>query len=407
MNSAVAPLLEVTDLKTYFRTDAGVAKAVDGVSFHVSPGEVLGIVGESGCGKSVTSLSIMQLIPVPPGEILEGSSIRFRGDELVGAGEKRMRDVRGNDIAMIFQEPMTSLNPVFPVGDQIAEALRLHRSMKKREARERSIEMLRLVGIPNPDERADDYPHQLSGGQRQRVMIAMALACEPELLIADEPTTALDVTIQAQILDLLAELRARLGMAVILITHDLGVVAEVCDRVLVMYAGQIVEHGTVEQIFRDPRHPYTEGLLQAVPRLGQRKERLAVIPGTVPSPMHWPVGCRFHDRCPYGWDKCVRELPPLLEVRGDPSRTARCWLETNPERRREIRARGAFGVGTTAAAAPAEAYHRAAAAAGRETPPEPGPPAQRPAELELPQEERADVATGRRPRGDPPGGGEK
>jgi oligopeptide/dipeptide ABC transporter ATP-binding protein len=343
MNEA-APLLEVNDLRTYFHTDAGTAKAVDGVSFHVGKGEVLGIVGESGCGKSVTSLSIMQLIPRPPGEILDGSSIRFRGDELVGSGEKRMREIRGNDIAMIFQEPMTSLNPVFPVGDQIGEALRLHRSMKKAEARERAVEMLRLVGIPNPGQRSDDYPHQLSGGQRQRVMIAMALACEPELLIADEPTTALDVTIQAQILDLLAELRSRLGMAVILITHDLGVVAEVCDRVVVMYAGQVVEHGTVEQIFADPHHPYTEGLLQAVPRLGVRQEKLAVIPGTVPSPIHWPVGCRFHDRCPYGWDKCVQEVPPLLEVASDRARTARCWLETNPGRRSEIRARGAFGV---------------------------------------------------------------
>jgi peptide/nickel transport system ATP-binding protein len=343
MNQA-APLLEVNDLRTYFHTDAGTARAVDGVSFHVQQGEVLGIVGESGCGKSVTSLSIMQLIPRPPGEILDGSSIRFKGDELIGAGEKRLRDIRGNDIAMIFQEPMTSLNPVFPVGDQIGEALRLHRSMNKREARERSVEMLRLVGIPDPKARAGDYPHQLSGGQRQRVMIAMALACEPELLIADEPTTALDVTIQAQILDLLAELRSRLGMAVILITHDLGVVAEVCDRVVVMYAGQVVEHGTVEQIFADPRHPYTEGLLKAVPRLGVRQEKLAVIPGTVPSPLHWPVGCRFHDRCPYGWDKCVQEMPPLLQVSTDPSRIARCWLETNPARRAEIRARGAFGV---------------------------------------------------------------
>jgi peptide/nickel transport system ATP-binding protein len=317
---------------------------VDGVSFHVDKGEVLGIVGESGCGKSVTSLSVMQLIPRPPGEILDGSSIRFKGEELVGAGEKRMRALRGNDIAMIFQEPMTSLNPVFPVGDQIGEAVRLHRSVKKKEAQERAVEMLRLVGIPNPDQRADDYPHQLSGGQRQRVMIAMALACEPELLIADEPTTALDVTIQAQILDLLAELRSRLGMAVVLITHDLGVVAEVCDRVVVMYAGQVVEHGTVEEIFADPRHPYTEGLLQAVPRLGVRQEKLAVIPGTVPSPVRWPVGCRFHDRCPYSWDKCVKEAPPLIEVKGNPARTARCWLETNPERRAEIRARGAFGV---------------------------------------------------------------
>ena len=404
MNEAT-PLLDVTDLRTYFHTDAGTAKAVDGVSFHVNKGEVLGIVGESGCGKSVTSLSIMQLIPQPPGEILEGSSIRFKGDELVGAGEKRLRDIRGNDIAMIFQEPMTSLNPVFPVGDQISEALRLHRSMKKQEATERAVEMLRLVGIPNPAERASDYPHQLSGGQRQRVMIAMSLACEPELLIADEPTTALDVTIQAQILDLLAELRSRLGMAVILITHDLGVVAEVCDRVVVMYAGQVVEHGTVDQIFADPRHPYTEGLLKAVPRLGARKEKLAVIPGTVPSPLHWPIGCRFHDRCPYGWDKCVKELPPLLEAAGDPSRLARCWLETNPGRRAEIRARGAFGVEVEGAPAPAEAYHRAAAASGSAPRPEPQPPNDVPPEQELPQAEKDDVASQRRPRGEPPAGG--
>jgi ABC-type dipeptide/oligopeptide/nickel transport system ATPase component len=253
-------------------------------------------VGESGCGKSVTSLSIMQLIPRPPGEIMTGSSIRFKGEELVGASERRLRALRGDDIAMIFQEPMTSLNPVHRVGDQIAEVLRLHRGMNRRDARAKAIDMLRLVGIPNADERVDAYPHHLSGGQRQRVMIGIALACEPELLIADEPTTALDVTIQAQILDLLADLRVRLGMAVILITHDLGVVAEVCDRVVVMYAGQVVEQGTVEQIFRDPRHPYTEGLLEAVPRLGRRLDRLAVIPGTVPSPMAWPAGCRFHPR---------------------------------------------------------------------------------------------------------------
>jgi peptide/nickel transport system ATP-binding protein len=337
------PLLEVTDLRTFFRTEAGLARAVDGVSFHVAPGEVVGIVGESGCGKSVTSLSVMQLIPRPPGEIMPGSSIRFRGEELLGAGERRLRDLRGNDIAMIFQEPMTSLNPVYTVGDQIGETLRLHRGVRKREARQRSVEMLRLVGIPNPEERADAYPHQLSGGQRQRVMIAMALSCDPDLLIADEPTTALDVTIQAQILELLAELRSRLGMAMILITHDLGVVAEVCDRVLVMYAGRIVEHGTVEQIFRDPRHPYTEGLLAAVPRLGRRQERLAVIPGSVPSPTDWPRGCRFHDRCPYAWDRCAAAEPALLSADGDQDRVSRCWLEDEPGRRAAIPGRSAFG----------------------------------------------------------------
>jgi len=353
------PILEVRDLRTYFRTDAGVAKAVDGVTFHVEAGEVLGIVGESGCGKSVTSLSIMQLIPQPPGEIVEGSSIRFKDEELVGAKDRRLREIRGNDIAMIFQEPMTSLNPVIKVGDQIGEALRLHRKLSKKEAREQAVEMLRLVGIPNPEERVDSYPHHMSGGQRQRVMIAMALSCEPDLLIADEPTTALDVTIQAQILDLIADLRARLGMAVILITHDLGVVAEVCDRVVVMYAGQVVEQGTVQQIFTDPRHPYTEGLLKAVPRLGVQQKSLAVIPGTVPAPTQWPVGCRFHARCPYGWDRCVKEAPPLLPTRVDPARIARCWLEEHPERRAEVRERGAFGTGVHGAVPPAELYHDA------------------------------------------------
>jgi oligopeptide/dipeptide ABC transporter ATP-binding protein len=346
-----APLLEVRDLRTYFHTDAGVARAVDGVSFHVNTGEVLGIVGESGSGKSVTSLSIMQLIPRPPGEIMAGSSIRLKGEELIGARESRLRTLRGNDMAMIFQEPMTSLNPVFPIGDQIMEALRLHRKLGRRDARTAAIEMLRLVGIPNPDERIDTYPHQLSGGQRQRVMIAMALSCEPDLLIADEPTTALDVTIQAQILDLLAELRERLGMAMILITHDLGVVAEVCDRVIVMYAGQVVEQGSVREIFESPRHPYTEGLLRAIPRLGQRTDRLAVIPGVVPSPVDWPVGCRFHTRCPYGWDLCVKEHPPLFAIGGQAERRDRCWLEEHPERRA---GRGYASIPVTP---PAERWH--------------------------------------------------
>jgi oligopeptide/dipeptide ABC transporter ATP-binding protein len=368
-------LLEVTDLRTWFHTDAGVARAVDGVSFHVDAGEVLGIVGESGCGKSVTSLSVMQLIPQPPGRIMDGSSIRFRGEELMGAGERRMRDIRGNDIAMIFQEPMTSLNPVYTVGDQIGEALRLHLGVRSRQARDRSVDMLRLVGIPNPEERVDSYPHQLSGGQRQRVMIAMALSCEPDLLIADEPTTALDVTIQAQILELLAELRGRLGMAVILITHDLGVVAEVCDRVLVMYAGQVVEHGTVADIFREPRHPYTEGLLAAVPRLGHQQERLAVIPGAVPAPTDWPTGCRFHPRCPYGWELCVREQPPLIAIGSEPGRVARCWLEEHPGRRTAIASRGGFVALADAtdgeiSVAPAEEWHRAEAAIGHAPPPE-------------------------------------
>jgi oligopeptide/dipeptide ABC transporter ATP-binding protein len=318
------PLLEVTDLRTYFRTDQGVARAVDGVSFTVDKGEVLGIVGESGSGKSVTSLSILRLIPEPPGEIMAGSSVRFDGRELLSLPEKDMRAVRGNDIAMIFQEPMTSLNPVYPIGEQIAEAVRLHRNVSKKEARAQAIRMLQLVGIPSPEDRVDTYPHQLSGGQRQRVMIAIALSCEPDVLIADEPTTALDVTIQAQILELIAELRTRLGMAVVLITHDLGVVAEVCDRVIVMYGGQVVEQGSVEEIFQAPRHPYTQGLLRAIPRLGARAGDLTVIPGTVPPPTDWPQGCRFRGRCPHEFEKCP-EPPPLFEAA--PGHLSRCWLE--------------------------------------------------------------------------------
>lgn len=346
-------LLEVRDLRTFFRTDAGVARAVDGVSFAVDAGEVLGIVGESGCGKSVTSLSVMRLVPQPPGEIVDGSSIRFKGRELLDLDQAGMRDVRGNDIAMIFQEPMTSLNPVHTVGEQIAEALRVHRGMKKTQAWARAAELLRLVGIPEPDERVRAHPHQLSGGQRQRVMIAIALACEPELLIADEPTTALDVTIQAQILELLGSLRERLGMAILLITHDLGVVAEVCDRVVVMYAGQVVEEGTVEDIFRDPRHPYTQGLMQAMPRLGRRQDRLAVIPGMVPGATAWPEGCRFHTRCPYGWDLCVREPPDLFDA--GPGHRSRCWLEHHPERRAQVdREKGGYGAATAASAAGSE-----------------------------------------------------
>ena len=335
-------LLEVRDLRTYFHTEDGVARAVDGVSFHVDRGEVLGIVGESGCGKSVTSLSIMGLV-ADPGRIEDGSSITYEGRELTGLSEKEMRGIRGNDIAMIFQEPMTSLNPVFPVGDQIGEALRLHRGMKKKEARERSIEMLRLVGIPVAERRVDEYPHQLSGGMRQRVMIAMALANEPDVLIADEPTTALDVTIQAQILELLDELRDRLGMAILLITHDLGVVAEVCDRVVVMYAGQVVEEGSVDDIFNRPSHPYTQGLLAAVPRADRKEGRLAVIPGTVPAPTAWPKGCRFHDRCPFAWELPREELPPLFDLGG--GHRSRCWLVEHPERRAAVEAAGA-GFGT-------------------------------------------------------------
>jgi oligopeptide/dipeptide ABC transporter ATP-binding protein len=335
------PIVKVENLRTYFRTDAGLARAVDGVSFHVNSGETLGIVGESGSGKSVTSLSIMRLIPEPPGEIQPGSRILFRSDagveDLALASEERMRKIRGNDIAMIFQEPMTSLNPVFKVGDQIMESLRLHQGLSRKDARDRAIEMLQLVGIPIPHQRVDEYPHQLSGGMRQRVMIAIALACDPKVLIADEPTTALDVTIQAQILELLNRLQEEFGMAIILITHDLGVIAETCDRMIVMYGGQVFEEGPVADVFRDPQNPYTEGLLRSIPRLGSSTQRLAVIPGVVPSPLDWPTGCRFRERCPYGWEQCEREEPPLFEV--GPGRWSKSWLVENPERREEIRRR--------------------------------------------------------------------
>jgi oligopeptide/dipeptide ABC transporter ATP-binding protein len=341
-------LLEVNDLRTYFHTEDGIARAVDGVSLSVDRGEVLGVVGESGCGKSVTSLSIMGLV-AEPGRIEEGSSIRFDGRELTELREGELRKVRGDDIAMIFQEPMTSLNPVYPVGEQIMESLRLHRGLGKKEARAKAVGLLQQVGIPVPERRVDEYPHQLSGGMRQRVMIAMALANDPELLIADEPTTALDVTIQAQILELLLELRRETGMGVMLITHDLGVVAEVCDRVVVMYAGQVVEEGPVRKIFESPSHPYTEGLLAAVPRPDRRAGELAVIPGTVPAPTRWPAGCRFHDRCPYAWELCTERQPGLLEA--DAGQRSRCWLVDHPERRAEVRrAGGGFGTDVTEAA---------------------------------------------------------
>jgi len=320
------PLLEVTDLRTYFTTDAGVARAVDGVSLHVGTGETLGIVGESGCGKTVTALSILGLIPSPPGEIMAGSSIRFNDEELLEVKPARLREIRGNKISMIFQEPMTSLNPVFTVGHQIEEVLRLHRGLSKREARAAGVALLAEVGIPEPDQRYDAYPHQMSGGMLQRVMIAIALSCEPRLLIADEPTTALDVTIQAQILDLLVELQRARGMALLLITHDLGVIAEVCDRVVVMYGGQIVETGTTEEILTRPQHPYTQGLLASLPGIGDRDVRLNPIPGTVPSAVDWPDGCRFRDRCSFAWERCAESAPDLLPVDGRSSRSARCWL---------------------------------------------------------------------------------
>ena len=329
-----AALLRVRDLKTYFVTEhgTGTARAVDGVSFDLQPGETLGIVGESGCGKTVTSLSILRLVPEPPGHIRPGSLIEFDGRNLLTVAAPELRAIRGNQIAMIFQEPMTSLNPVFTVGDQIAEAAIIHQHLSRAAARARAIEMLTLVGIPDPEERVDQYPHQMSGGMRQRVMIAMALVCHPKVLIADEPTTALDVTIQAQILELLDRLQKELGMAVLLITHDLGIVAGHTDRVVVMYAGQVVETAKTTELFDKPTHPYTEGLMAAVPRVDAPRSRLHAIPGQVPAATAWPVGCRFHPRCPYVFDKCIAEQPPLLET-GVPGHTARCWLVTHPEQR--------------------------------------------------------------------------
>jgi oligopeptide/dipeptide ABC transporter ATP-binding protein len=317
-----APLLQVENLRTYFHTGDGVARAVDGVSFEIRAGETLGVVGESGCGKTVTALSLLRLID-PPGRIEAGSRILFEGKDLLALNEEGIRQVRGNRIAMVFQEPMTALNPVFTVGDQVAEVVRVHTKRSRREAWEAAVEMLGLVGVPEPAERAKSYPHQLSGGLRQRVLIAMALMMRPALIIADEPTTAIDVTIQAQILELLSRLKQQLGMAVLLITHDLGVVAEVAQRVIVMYGGQVVEEATVEDLFANPSHPYTQGLLRAMPRAGHRRERLETIPGTVPPPTAWPTGCRFRDRCPHAFDRCVND-PPLYPV-GE-QHVSRCFL---------------------------------------------------------------------------------
>ncbi len=320
------PLLEITDLKTQFPTRQGLVRSVDGVSFSINEGELLGIVGESGCGKSVTAMSILGLIS-SPGKIA-GGSIKFKGEELTTATAERMREIRGDDIAMIFQDPMTSLNPVYTVGEQIAEALRLHRKLDKKAAWNAAIEAMREVAIPSPERRASDYPHQLSGGMRQRVMIAMALACDPELLIADEPTTALDVTIQAQILELLDNLRRTRKLAVLLITHDLGVIAEVADRVCVMYTGKIVEEAPVDELFNDPKHPYSRGLLSSVPKLtavgADKVEKLQTIEGTVPSPTNLPVGCHFAPRCVHRMDACVVGEIPLISLGED--RRVRCIL---------------------------------------------------------------------------------
>ncbi|HLR35023.1 MAG TPA: ABC transporter ATP-binding protein [Tissierellales bacterium] len=305
-------LLEVDNLKTYFFTDDGVVKAVDGVKFSVDEGETIGIVGESGCGKSITSMSILQLIDYP-GETVEGT-INFQGRDLLKVSDKEMRNIRGNDISMIFQEPMTSLNPVFKIGHQISEVLILHQKMTKSQARERAIEMIKMVGIPRPEKIVDEYPHQLSGGMRQRIMIAMALACQPKLLIADEPTTALDVTIQAQILDLMNGLKTRLNTAIMLITHDLAVVAEMADHVVVMYAGKIVEDASVNELFKNPRHPYTIGLMGSMPSLVDEGEKLANVKGAVPNPLYLPKGCYFHPRCKYATEECKKGQPKLREV---------------------------------------------------------------------------------------------
>ncbi len=318
-------LLQVRDLKTYFYTDAGVVKAVDGVSYDLKEGETLGLVGESGCGKSVSALSILRLIANPPGKIV-GGEIFFEGKDLLKISEKEIRNIRGNHIAMIFQEPMTSLNPVLTIGLQIGEALELHRNMNKKEAREEILRLLRMVEIPDPERRIGDYPHQFSGGMRQRVMIAMALSCNPKLLIADEPTTAVDVTIQAQLLEVVKELTSRLGTAVMLITHNLGVVARHVNRMAVMYAGRIVEQGPAAEVYAHPRHPYTIGLLASVPRLDRpRKERLVPIEGQPPNLIHLPPGCSFVPRCSHRMEICSKERPELRPV-GDGHFTA-CWAE--------------------------------------------------------------------------------
>ncbi len=331
MSEITKPLLEVKNLKTYFYTEDGIVRAVDGVDFEVYPGEVLGIVGESGCGKSVTSLSIMRLIGVP-GKIVEGEIV-FDGKDLVKATEEEMMQVRGNRISMIFQQPQSALNPVFRAGDQISEVLNIHQDFGREAGRERAVELLKLVGIPEPERRADAFPHELSGGMSQRVMIAMALACVPDLLIADEPTTALDVTIQAQILDLMRDMKTQLGSAMMLITHDLGVIAEMANRVVVMYAGEIVEQSPVASLFDKPLHPYTQGLIGSIPVLGEIRDRLDVIPGSVPNLINLPQGCRFAPRCRARVENnltvCTDQHPALIDVAE--GHKVRCWLYQDTE----------------------------------------------------------------------------
>ncbi|WP_018923308.1 ABC transporter ATP-binding protein [Salsuginibacillus kocurii] len=316
-------LLEVEGLKTYFHIEGKVAKAVDGVDFSIDRGETVALVGESGSGKSITSMSIMQLIPSPPGKIEEGA-IKLEGKDLLSLSEREMMKVRGNDIGMIFQEPMTSLNPVFTIGEQLAEPMVKHQGMNKKDAKKRAVELLKLVGFPRAEETVKEYPHQLSGGMRQRVMIAMAMSCDPKLLIADEPTTALDVTIQAQILDLMQDVKKKYNSAILIITHDLGVVAETSDRVLVMYGGQIVENASAKDLFTNPKHPYTVGLLNSMPDVADEKERLESIPGTVPPAHNFPDGCRFAPRCKHAMEACTEAVPKLRE--NEPNHHVRCIL---------------------------------------------------------------------------------
>jgi len=346
-------LLRVENLRTYFYTEDGVVKAVDGVSLSLKRGETLGVVGESGCGKSVTSLSIMRLISMP-GEIVEGE-IRLRGLDLAQLQEEQMRHIRGNRISMIFQQPTSCLNPVFRVGDQISESLMIHRNFTKQQARQRSIELLTMVGIPSAKTRIDSYPHEMSGGMCQRVMIAMGLSCEPELLIADEPTTALDVTIQAQILELMKDLKHRFNTGIVLITHDLGVIAEMADNVVVMYAGKVVEEAPVNELFEAPKHPYTQGLLASIPVLGEVRDKLAVIPGSVPSLRNLPPGCRFAGRCPHVMEICREKEPALLRL--SETRTSRCWLYADEVMEQQNKS---LAEGTTAVQGPEGANPKAA-----------------------------------------------
>jgi peptide/nickel transport system ATP-binding protein len=325
--SVAETLLEVKNLHTHFFTEHGVVPSVNGVSFEVKKGETVGIVGESGCGKSVTSLSLLQLVD-ESGKIVNGE-ILFDGEDLIKYSKKQMRKIRGNKVSMIFQEPLTSLNPVFTIGSQISEAIRLHQKVSKEEAKKKTIEMIKKVGIPRAEKNYYAFPHLLSGGMRQRVMIAMALSCNPQLLIADEPTTALDVTIQAQILNLMKDLSKEYQTSIIMITHDLGVIAEMVDRVIVMYAGQIVEQNNVFELFKNPKHPYTKGLLNSTPKIHQLEDQLESIEGNVPSPFEMPMGCKFHPRCPFAIEKCLNQEPPLFQA-GDGSEV-RCWLHDEQE----------------------------------------------------------------------------